>query len=606
MNDLLTMPIFSEALSFIALVALAGVAVLALVLVAEWTLRNRSDSLRYGILFLGAIALLAVPALVAIGMLNPVVYAPLPEGEPEVVHVSVDAVPRLLEAPPLPIDDEPIDQNEEPSFVAPIAGLSLSGIWLIGCIVGVCRLALALWKQNRTLDSEPWQPAFWTPVLQAQLGEKLGLREFPPVHVAPTVPMPMVAGLWRPTIVLPAHAPANWTQAQWEAILLHEAAHIARHDQWAALAQRLAVCLFWWCPLVYLLNRKLNDLRENICDDYALQGPCDQIGYAELLVESAERLVNCKAPTVSVALLDSAHGGLEARITRLLAKEKQPMSKLTLSGKLLGGALLVAACLLTTAATAFSQAQAQPTPQKKVQIKIVVDGKEIDLTDAQILPLIEAAQQKAAQDDVIKFKVKIAPDGDGKKDIFIEKKVIALPVQPGFIVPVQVDDPRIEALVKQAEAIKPGSGAEVRRALQGQPAAGVRFPVADPKLHDLIKKHVGDKKVDAVGGKPIIIVVQDGKVREISGDELRKMIEKGGMSFPVPLPPLHGVPATPKFIEKKAVEDIYWYAKPMTPRTDTKPAPMPAPADIESLRRQLDRITAELQDLRKQLKSKQE
>ena len=67
------------------------------------------------------------------------------------------------------------------------------------------------------------------------------------------------------------------------------------------------------------------------------------------------------------------------------------MVKLSLAGKLLGASFLVAACLLTTAATAFSQAQAQP--QKKVQIKILVDGKEIDLSDLKILEHIHGRSQ---------------------------------------------------------------------------------------------------------------------------------------------------------------------------------------------------------------------
>jgi beta-lactamase regulating signal transducer with metallopeptidase domain len=110
--------------------------------------------------------------------------------------------------------------------------------------------------------------------------------------------MPMVLGLLRPTIVLPEQSPASWDQAKWQAILLHEAAHIARRDPWALLAQRVAILLFWWCPLVHLVGRRLNALRENICDDYALEGPCDQIAYAELLVESAERFVEVKTVPV--------------------------------------------------------------------------------------------------------------------------------------------------------------------------------------------------------------------------------------------------------------------------------------------------------------------
>ena len=176
--------------------------------------------------------------------------------------------------------------------------------------------------------------------MRARLAQSLGLKDFPSVHVSPVAPMPMVMGIWRPKILVPAEAPTTWGPTQWQAILLHEGAHIARRDHWAVPAQRLAVLLFWWCPLVYFIGRRLNELRECICDDYALQGSCDAFAYAEVLVESAECLLKLKTVPVAIALLNSAQGGLEARVTRLLEKERKPMTKLSRVGKLSAGLLV--------------------------------------------------------------------------------------------------------------------------------------------------------------------------------------------------------------------------------------------------------------------------
>src|SRR5262249_39822435 len=139
------------------------------------------------------------------------------------------------------------------------------------------------------------------------------------------------------------------------------------------------------------LSCRLSRLRETICDDYALEGPCDRFAYAELLVAAAERFVNLRSMPVSVGWLASAHGGLEERITRLLAKEKRPMTKLSLAGKLLGAAVLMLAGLTIAAATAYSQA---PPPQKKIQIKIIVDGKEIDLSDEVVRAILAKQKQE--------------------------------------------------------------------------------------------------------------------------------------------------------------------------------------------------------------------
>jgi hypothetical protein len=186
-------------------------------------------------------------------------------------------------------------------------------------------------------------------------------------------------------------APAAWGRPQWEAVLLHEAAHVARRDPLAALAQRLAVALFWWCAPVHRLSRQLNELRETICDEYAL-GACDRLTYAAVLVEAAERLVGLRTAPVPVGLLDSARGGLEERVARLLEKEERSMIKLPLVGRLLTASAVALACLGITAA-AYSQA---PPAQPKVRIKILIDGKEVDLTDEALRALLAAKKQEPA------------------------------------------------------------------------------------------------------------------------------------------------------------------------------------------------------------------
>ena len=379
----LSMP--SEAPAFALLVALSGGGASALALLGAHLLRRRSAPLRYGVLFGGTVGLLASPALVGVGFSLPDAFASVSE---ETVRIPAERLSDFLAVP------------ETPAVVTDVAwkwtdliGNIVVGIWILGAAIGLLRLVVGLWKQRRIVVSNDWQADWWTEERRQVLAEKVGLRAFPRVCVSPVAPMPMVAGLWRPIIVLPEKMPASWTQPQWEAVLLHEAAHIARCDPWAMLAQRVAVLAFWWCPLVHLLARRLNDLREAICDDYALEGPCDCLAYAQLLVETAERLVDLQTCPAPVGLLDSARGGLEERITRLLEKEKRSMTKLSFSGKLLGASVLVAACMSITAATAFSQA---PPPQKKVQIKIVIDGKEIDLSDVDLQEVLAGAQESQA------------------------------------------------------------------------------------------------------------------------------------------------------------------------------------------------------------------
>src|SRR5262249_18398284 len=161
----------------------------------------------------------------------------------------------------------------------------LVAIWAVGSLIGLLGIARALLRQRRALLGQLWQPAWWTEDRRRALARKVGLRRFPTVWRSPAAPMPMLVGLWRPRVVGPESAPAGWRPAQWEAVPLHEAAHVARRDPLAVLAERLAGALFWWCPLMDRLSRRLDGLRETICDDHALEGTCDHFTYAALLVE---------------------------------------------------------------------------------------------------------------------------------------------------------------------------------------------------------------------------------------------------------------------------------------------------------------------------------
>ena len=309
------------------------------------------------------------------------------------------------------------------------------------------------------LVGEPWQPAWWTDERRAHLASAIGLARFPSVRQSPFAPFPMVVGCLRPTIVLPASAPESWTSSQWEAVLLHEAAHVARRDPLSALVQSAAVTLYWWWPVAHLLSRRIHDLRETICDDFALEGACDPVAYADLLMQTAERLVGLRTLPAAVGLLDSAHGGLKERITRLLSKENRSMTRLSLAGKLLGPAALLLLCLTITATSAYSQA---PPPQRNVQIKIVIDGKELDLNDEVIQALL-ARQKSAAENKPFQpNSSQLILDLD--RQMRIETKFTELAVE-GLAEGAVVNDPRIDQLVRQAEAIKAGAGEAVRKLL---------------------------------------------------------------------------------------------------------------------------------------------
>jgi hypothetical protein len=125
---------------------------------------------------------------------------------------------------------------------------------------------------------------------------------------------PVSWGLMRPVIVLNHDAAEARDDA--EAIIAHELAHVARLDWAKLLLARVAVALFWFNPLVWLLAREAHQLREEAADDAVLGSDVDDTDYARLLVGVARHECN--------GLLLGAHGvapsrnSLSRRVRRVL------------------------------------------------------------------------------------------------------------------------------------------------------------------------------------------------------------------------------------------------------------------------------------------------
>jgi beta-lactamase regulating signal transducer with metallopeptidase domain len=526
--------------------AISGAVASSLALAADRPLRQRSPALRYRVLFGGILVGLAGPALVGVGRSLAPAFAGAAE---QTVRIPAEHALEWL-GRPAPSPPRPPEEAAEAGRI--IGGVPVA-VWAVGTLLGLFGVVRGLRRQRRALAGRAWRPAWWTDERRRDLAAKVGLRAFPSVWQSPLAPMPMVVGLWRPRIVLPEATPAAWGRPEWEAVLLHEAAHVARRDPLAALAQRLAVALFWWCAPMHRLSRRLDELRETVCDDYALSA-CDRFAYAALLVEAAERLVSLRTAPVPVGLLDSARGGLEERVARLLEKEEQTVVKLPLVGRLLSASAVALACLGITAA-AYSQA---PPAQQKIQIKILIDGKEVDLTDEVLRALRAAKKQEPAP-----------PMRSAGKDKRGSRE----------FTPQEADEWKkwADDWKKWAEELK-----KVRP--QG-------MPFANPEDW---KKWADDwKRWQPPVGKDV--KPEDWKKW---ADVWKKQMEKSGR-------PPFGMFEKADEWKKWADEWKKWGEEwqPRQPRAGKPVAPAPSAAELEAIQEQLRRLTAEVEALRKKIQA---
>src|SRR5204862_1380481 len=81
--------------------------------------------------------------------------------------------------------------------------------------------------------------------------------------------VPLSAGLWRPTVILPADW-QDWSDDALSVAIGHELAHGTRHDVAWQLVARVACAIYWFHPLAYLAAWRMRGEREAACDDVVL------------------------------------------------------------------------------------------------------------------------------------------------------------------------------------------------------------------------------------------------------------------------------------------------------------------------------------------------
>jgi hypothetical protein len=106
---------------------------------------------------------------------------------------------------------------------------------------------------------------------------------------------------------------AGLTPAQVEAILVHELAHIRRHDYLMNLVQSLVETILFYHPAVWWVSATVRAEREHCCDDVAVRLCGDREAYADALVVLESRRFVRRVPAPA-----ATSGALASRVKRIL------------------------------------------------------------------------------------------------------------------------------------------------------------------------------------------------------------------------------------------------------------------------------------------------
>jgi beta-lactamase regulating signal transducer with metallopeptidase domain/protein involved in polysaccharide export with SLBB domain len=134
------------------------------------------------------------------------------------------------------------------------------------------------------------------------------------LRVSDHLSTPAVVGWLRPVILVPASALTDLPPSYLDALLLHELAHVRRHDYLVNLLQTMIETLLFYHPAVWWCGSVIRTQREHCCDDIAAQHCGSAILYAHTLA-AIEQL---RAPALPGWALGATGGSLLRRIERLV------------------------------------------------------------------------------------------------------------------------------------------------------------------------------------------------------------------------------------------------------------------------------------------------
>ncbi|MEM7011603.1 MAG: penicillin-binding transpeptidase domain-containing protein [Verrucomicrobiota bacterium] len=203
----------------------------------------------------------------------------------------------------------------------------LGGLWVVGAFwMGLRRLfgirTLRAWKEGATQQL----PVEIRNAIQKLEKTMSGISAVP-VRISEQVAAPLIYGLIKPTILLPASLVTGLSQREIEMALAHEFAHWKRRDHWWFAIQLALETLYFFHPAVWWMGSVAKQAREEATDDLALRLGTDPVFYARMLARVAASQFDAP-PEPSLGAVDH---GVAARIRRLMPRKPERKRRMIFS-----------------------------------------------------------------------------------------------------------------------------------------------------------------------------------------------------------------------------------------------------------------------------------
>jgi TonB family protein len=200
---------------------------------------------------------------------------------------------------------------------------------LLAITVGFALRLLWSLTQTRRLAKRAEALKFPVEAMDRWLGLCALLGVTPPqIAASSSVGGPVVLGVVRPLLLVPMEFLQELSQAEFDAAMAHELAHVRRRDFALHLAVQVVALPLRWHPLTWLLLARMEQSREAACDAMAAKALHGPQSYARSLLKLAAWIGDRNSTPNPHALGLFESGPLERRIM-LLTERSSTLSRRT-------------------------------------------------------------------------------------------------------------------------------------------------------------------------------------------------------------------------------------------------------------------------------------
>ena len=175
--------------------------------------------------------------------------------------------------------------------------LAIAALWLVASLVRAASLAVhslhlrQLWNSATPVEVDAHLCALLTAASPTRRDHSRKVAE---LCTTRKLDRPCVIGFFAPRILIPEWLFARLTPGELEQVVLHEAEHLRRRDDWTNLFQKLALVLFPLNPALVWIESRLCREREMACDEGVVRRTQAPRAYAECLTSLAERQIEVR------------------------------------------------------------------------------------------------------------------------------------------------------------------------------------------------------------------------------------------------------------------------------------------------------------------------